>query len=705
MAGRGSKESFFKELDDLDNLSGDSDVDDFEKLMRKGLEKKSQGTIKPARVPHTKTFQPGSLLRAESAPESSLQRKNSDEIIIVKEMPCGKSGGEADTGTMKRLRPEGPSGGRKETAATKKRRVNSLTILPESQQIFKGLTFYFFPNNDVAPARRMRIRKAQEYGAVWATKWGDSISHVIVDKDLLFEDVLKFLKLDAFPANIALVTEDYPSECIKFRSLLNTTQSRFRVHSAKTTVDQEDKPASAGQTSDASLQLKPPRKRVGASPTPSHSEHASAPAMQLSAEPGTEERCELPPSRERDVLDDVVDEVKAVEHLPLDPLEDENGSVDPSSESPVTSDSETDAPRKKAKRARSDPVAPAWQQNFSCMKKHDGKSETANPNSRTIEVLQQMLDYYTRTADLWRTIAYRKAISALRQQTTKIVTRSEALAIPGIGERLAAKIEEIVFTNRLRRLESANSTTEDHVLQLFLGVYGAGISQASRWIAQGYRSLDDLRTKADLTRNQRVGVERYDDFRQRIPRSEVEAHGAIVRKTIHEVDPDVQVIIGGSYRRGAADSGDIDLIITKPDATIEQIRDLMLDDIVPRLFAQGFLQTGLATTSRGNGSKWHGASTLPGSAIWRRIDLLFVPGAEIGAALLYFTGNDIFNRSMRLLASKKGMRLNQRGLYRDVLRGANRVKLTDGSLVEGRDERRIFEILGVPWRPPEHRVC
>lgn len=37
--------------------------------------------------------------------------------------------------------------------------------------------------------------------------------------------------------------------------------------------------------------------------------------MQLSAEPDTEERCELPPSRERDVLDDVVDEVKAVEHL------------------------------------------------------------------------------------------------------------------------------------------------------------------------------------------------------------------------------------------------------------------------------------------------------------------------------------------------------------------------------------------------------
>lgn len=66
-------------------------------------------------------------------------------------------------------------------------------------------TVDFFPNNDVAPARRMRIRKAQEYGAVWATKWGDSISHVIVDKDLLFEDVLKFLKLDAFPVRPILM--------------------------------------------------------------------------------------------------------------------------------------------------------------------------------------------------------------------------------------------------------------------------------------------------------------------------------------------------------------------------------------------------------------------------------------------------------------------------------------------------------------------
>lgn len=53
----------------------------------------------------------------------------------------------------------------------------------------------------------------------------------------------------------------------------------------------------------------------------------------------------------------------------------------------------------------------------------------------------------------------------------------------------------------------------------------------------------------------------------------------------------------------------------------------------------------------------------------------------------YQTGNDIFNRSLRLLASKKGYRLNQRGLYKDAVRGPKRGRETKGALVEGADEK------------------
>ena len=163
----------------------------------------------------------------------------------------------------------------------------------------------------------------------------------------------------------------------------------------------------------------------------------------------------------------------------------------------------------------------------------------------------------------------------------------------------------------------------------------------------------------------------------------------------------------GSFHRGAAHSGDIDMLISRPGASLAQLRTVVFDDLVPALSKAGFLKVALATSHApdASGSKWHGASCLPGSKVWRRMDLLLVPEAEMGAALIYFTGNDIFNRSMRLLARKKGMRLNQKGLYKDVKRGRRGEKLNEGTLVEGRCERRIFEVLGVPWREPGERIC
>ena len=363
---------------------------------------------------------------------------------------------------------------------------------------------------------------------------------------------------------------------------------------------------------------------------------------------------------------------------------------------------EEENPKAKSKK---DSFNKSWQESFSCMSKNEGTGSNQNPNARTIEVLQQMVDYYERDQDHWRLTAYRRAITALRKQDRKIMTEKEAFAIPFIGQRLAAKIEEIVWTNKLRRLDNATMEPNTEVLQMFMGIYGVGLKQASKWIGQGYRSMTELLERAPLTKNQQIGIAHYEDFKTRIPRAEMDRHDQYVRETCAKIDDTVQFTIGGSYRRGAADSGDVDFIVTKPDATIETLRTIVLERVIPNLFDKSYLKIGLATTDKVDGSKWHGAAALPGTTVWRRIDFLLVPWDELGAALIYFTGNDIFNRSIRLLASKKGMRLNQRGLWKDVIRGKNRERITQGSLVEGRDERKIFELLGVPWRPPEHRIC
>lgn len=75
------------------------------------------------------------------------------------------------------------------------------------------------------------------------------------------------------------------------------------------------------------------------------------------------------------------------------------------------------------------------------------------------------------------------------------------------------------------------------------------------------------------------------------------------------------------------------------------------------------------------------------------------------ALTCFSTGDDIFNRSMRLLARHKGFSLNQRGLWAGITRDPKtKTKLTEGTLVASKTEEEIFEILGVPWQYPHQRA-
>jgi DNA polymerase lambda len=61
-------------------------------------------------------------------------------------------------------------------------------------------------------------------------------------------------------------------------------------------------------------------------------------------------------------------------------------------------------------------------------------------------------------------------------------------------------------------------------------VWGAGSKTTKQWYAQGFRTLEDLRTKARLTRMQQIGLKYYDDLNARIPRDEVTRIENIVNK-------------------------------------------------------------------------------------------------------------------------------------------------------------------------------
>ncbi|KAF7562193.1 hypothetical protein G7046_g1951 [Stylonectria norvegica] len=662
----------------------------------------------------------------------------------------------------------------------KRKREPVLKLRPEEEQIFKGLSFFYVPDNDIAPARRLRITRAREYGATW-TRTPFDATHVVVEKNIEFKDIENILARASKQARPTIVNEDYPIDCIQFKALLQQNQKKYQL-TGQPTIESVDAPLavqSSSEESIRSLQLKPPPNNpkrwdyVVPGGTPSRSEESSqsrvaGTPMETDSQPvildldglvaspeetpsndsempvtanADDEGCIQNDATEVDGIngneidlgvgqhndgkdDELAEYIKIMQEYKNLPLDDDDAppTVDLTEEPSDSNDnSGSEGERRLKQKPAKGKIRPsrkrlAFEDRFSCNSAGPQNAKAGNPNARTIEVLQHMASYYDRINDHWRTISYRKAISTLKRQNTKVTTEDEALRLPSIGQRLAQKIEEIVTTDKLQRLEYAQDEPMDDSLQLFLQIYGVGNRQAQQWIAQGFRTLDDLRERAKLTTNQLIGIEHYDDLNTRIPRREVKALGDVVLEAAATIDAEVELIVGGSYRRGAETSGDIDFIITKPSTSSSSQLRPFLDALVQKLETDDFLVARLASSrSATEGSKWHGCCILPRipgfkdddsyRRVWRRIDFLLVPAAERGAALIYFTGNDIFNRSLRLLASKKGMRLNQRGLYKDVLRGPERVKLTEGELVEGRDERRIFEILGVKWREPHERWC
>lgn len=421
-----------------------------------------------------------------------------------------------------------------------KRKREAIKLVPEDQQIFRGLDFFYLPADDKNPKRKMRITKAKEYGAKWTTELEDDVTHIVVDNSLTYEHIMKYLKetlkVQALPKGAIFVNEDYPIDCIAFRRILDAKQDKYAVKGAVT--ESEEKPASqrspqAAQDEEDISRRTPPR------------EDSASQARDVEGEEETQEISQNPsPARNfqremgfNDPLAEMIEFVQTKKHLPLDDEENEErpSSRDSMQDPGDSDDSRERSPspvRKPSKKKHRGPKGSFNQNNFSCMTGGTGETTSSNPNARTIEILQEMGDFYEQVKDQWRTRAYRMAIGTLKKTTNKIRTAEEAQELPKIGKRIADKIEEIVLTDGLRRLEFAKQDPTDRVLQKFLKIYGVGPSQGLRWAQQGHKTLEDLKANVNLTANQKIGIAHYDDFDTRIPREEVTALGTSPRRNL-----------------------------------------------------------------------------------------------------------------------------------------------------------------------------
>ncbi|KAI0456660.1 hypothetical protein F5B21DRAFT_147567 [Xylaria acuta] len=599
----------------------------------------------------------------------------------------------------------------------KRKRDQPLQMVPESKQIFKGLCFFYIPNDDVNPVRRMRITKAREHGVIW-TRDSSVATHVIVDTGLEYQHIKPTLDRNPTSPSVVLVNDRYPVDCMIRGEVFNPYQTverhKYKVPEDPKQTGEQTAPQASTQESDSSLRIKRRRDaKPAANSTPqsqgsSDLVPSSYPEVIQPPEPGAE-ATRSTDSRLKSVLYGTTkipiftDELATCIDAVLDDPE-KHEYLDESDTDAQVSENE-DLPKKgkdRLKPQRNDTNTNFGQDKFMCMRRGTRDKKSSGPNAETIKLFEEMAEEHRLSDETWRVQSYRKAVATLRRQPKKITTAKEAAVLPNIGSSLAEHIEEIASTGCFEKLDNVRNEPSRAALKTFCNVYGAGVPTAKRWVELGYRTLNDLQTKATLSTNQQLGVEHYDDLLTRIPRAEVKALGDHVKDVAGAMDSSVELIIGGSYRRGAETSGDIDIIITKKGTSSTQELSPFLDELVDTLTSAGFLTAALASHRHDGGNKWHGCCVLPEVAfpgpkenyrpIWRRIDFLLVPQTEIGAALIYFTGNDLFNRSMRLLARKKKMRLNHRAL-------------SGVGVYEGKDERKIFEILGVQWREPQERWC
>ncbi|EJD04833.1 Nucleotidyltransferase [Fomitiporia mediterranea MF3/22] len=307
----------------------------------------------------------------------------------------------------------------------------------------------------------------------------------------------------------------------------------------------------------------------------------------------------------------------------------------------------------------------------------------------------------------WRVFSYGKSIRAIRAHPKRIRNYEDAIAIRGIGSKTAAKIVEIIKTGDLGRIKYDN--TEDvQAIKLFNNIYGVGLSTAQKWYSMGCRTLDDVKNrKGGITVSdvQEIGLKYYDDINTRIPRGEVEEIFNRVKLIALEIDPKLFFLLMGSYRRGAKSCGDIDILMTRPtdDGRTHQG---VLRRLLKELHLQGILTEDLAIPEDFNDLEqtYRGLCRKDDKSPRRRIDILVVPYHERGGALIYYTGDDIFNRAIRLKAKSMGYSLSQHGLATRVLRDHRGKKMVPADLVASETEEQIFHILGVPWQEPHERI-
>jgi len=329
-----------------------------------------------------------------------------------------------------------------------------------------------------------------------------------------------------------------------------------------------------------------------------------------------------------------------------------------------------------------------------------------------LDALRLLCKKEQQSRNVFKVKAYNKVIAALEGHLSPIKTMADVADMPGVGAKIREKIREILETGHLEAADALDAERPAMDASAdFQGIYGVGPAKAKELVQKrGLLSMDALvkALEADvsvLNDKQRIGLKYYADLKLRIPRAEVAAIEKTMLATLKSAAPEARFFgeVVGSYRRGAKDSGDVDVLVSYPtggDGTTEALALKGFKKVVQAMRLSGLLLETLAEGPK----KFMGIVRLAEGGVARRLDMLLTPPDEFGFAVLYFTGSDRFNVGMRSYALTQGWSMNEHGLTRVKGEGADASQFEENDLPKMREERYIFDFFKVPYVEPKDRA-
>ena len=312
-----------------------------------------------------------------------------------------------------------------------------------------------------------------------------------------------------------------------------------------------------------------------------------------------------------------------------------------------------------------------------------------------INKLEDLKKIYQQNEDKkWNLKALSTAINSIKKYDGTILSGSQLKnELKGVGEKISKRVDEILETGTLSILDGIDS--DNNNLNNLLLITGVGLVRAKKWISIGITNIDQLKeainnNKIKSTHHINIGIKYYYDFQKKIPKDEIDIINSILNNCIKKVDKNLVFEICGSYRRGALESGDIDILISNPSYINNINEQNYLKKIVKELTKNNLIIDNL--TSKGE-TKFMGVCKINESLVARRIDIRVVNYQSYFAALIYFTGSKNFNVYLRNKALEHNYSLNEYSLTNTI----------DGTQKMLNSEKEIFDLFKIPYLTPIER--